>query len=100
MPNLGPLELAGFLIPLLLLALIPAKIASNKGYSFAAFYIFGVFLWLVAIIVAAVISPRTDALERKRLASGESQRCSHCAEIIRRDANVCRHCGRDVVPTA
>lgn len=36
----------------LLLAIIPAKIASKKGYSFAGFYIFGLFFWLVALIVA------------------------------------------------
>lgn len=44
----------------LLLAIIPAKIASNKGYSFVGFYIFGFFFWLIALIVALVISDKNQ----------------------------------------
>ena len=40
----------------LVLAAIPAIIASNKGRSFALFYLFGFFCWLPALIVAIVIS--------------------------------------------
>ncbi|HIE4198705.1 zinc ribbon domain-containing protein [Burkholderia vietnamiensis] len=24
------------------------------------------------------------------------KKCPHCAEFVKRDANVCRYCGRDV----
>lgn len=46
------------LIVLLLLAIIPARIAKKKGYSYAGFYVFGVFLWLVALIVALCLKDR------------------------------------------
>jgi hypothetical protein len=45
-------------LPLLLvvgLAFIPARIAGRKGYSALAFYVFGFFLFLPALIVAIVI---------------------------------------------
>lgn len=45
-------------IALLLLALVPATIASRKGYSFGAFYAFGVFFWLVALIVSLLIQDK------------------------------------------
>ena len=46
------------LIISLLLAVIPARIASKKGYSYAGFYVFGFFLWIVALIVSLVIQDR------------------------------------------
>ena len=72
--NIGPAELIWLGVPLLvaaLLAVIPARIASRKGYSFAAFYVFAVFLWLVALVVALVISPKTDGLGEGQLLGGQ-----------------------------
>lgn len=37
---------------LLILAFIPAKIAKNKGYSFAFYYIFSIFFFPVALITS------------------------------------------------
>lgn len=56
----------------LLLAIIPARIARNKGYSFAGFYIFGVVLFIAALIVALVIKDRNrisaqEMIDYKRL---------------------------------
>lgn len=52
--------LAAMIVPLLLLAIIPAKIAAKKGYSFGGFYAFGVFFWLVALIVSLVVKDKSD----------------------------------------
>ena len=57
------------IIPLLILALafslpcIPAKIAKKKGYGFAGFYIFGLFLFLIALIVALCLSDKNQQIE-------------------------------------
>lgn len=50
---------AFILVLALLLAIIPARIARNKGYSFAGFYVFGFFLFIVALIVALVIKDKS-----------------------------------------
>lgn len=42
-----------------LLAFIPASMAKKKGYSYGGFWVFGFFLWLPAIIVAACLSDKT-----------------------------------------
>lgn len=40
------------------LAFIPATIARNKGYSYGGFWVFGFFLFLIALIVALCISDK------------------------------------------
>lgn len=45
------------------LAYIPANIARKKGYGFAGFYIFGVFLFIVALIVALCLSDKKQQLD-------------------------------------
>lgn len=55
--GLGLPELVIMIAPFLL-AIIPAKIAERKGRSFAGFYVFGLLLWPIALIVSLVIGER------------------------------------------
>jgi hypothetical protein len=48
-----------YLLVLLGLAFIPAVIASNKGHSGVGYYLFGLFFFLPALIVALLIKPAT-----------------------------------------
>lgn len=50
------LAVAGALGASFLLALIPAIIARGKGRSFVGFWLFGVFFFLIALIVSLVIT--------------------------------------------
>lgn len=79
------------------LGLIPAAVASKRGYSFFAWWIYGALLWIVAMPHALLLKPRTEALEAKALEQG-GRRCPYCVEIIRLEAIVCKHCSRDVPP--
>ena len=45
----------------LLLGVVPARIAKKKGYSFAGFYLFGLFLFIPAVIVALILTDRNAA---------------------------------------
>jgi uncharacterized membrane protein len=76
--------------------LIPAAIAQSKGRSFALWWIYGVLLFIVALPHALIMKTDVKAIETSRLESGESRKCPFCAEIIKREAVVCRYCGRDV----
>jgi hypothetical protein len=49
-----------YLLILLVLASIPAVIASNKGHSGVGFYFFGLFFFLPALIVALLMKPATS----------------------------------------
>ena len=59
--------LAVMIASFFLLAIIPAKIAAKKGYSFGGFYAFGVFFWLIALIVALVIKYKSDGVANELL---------------------------------
>jgi hypothetical protein len=91
--------LLGGLILAALLGLIPAAIARERGYDFAAWWLFGALLFIVALPCALLAKPRQDVLDTRKLAGGEARRCPHCAELIRKEANVCRFCGRELSPS-
>lgn len=97
------------------LALIPAAIAKNKGKSFLAFYIFGFFLWLPALIVAAVMSseqrveyvympipsskPPVPAKNNEASPSQENKetkQCPRCGATVNAKARICVFCQQDL----
>jgi hypothetical protein len=79
-----------------------AVAARQKGRSGAGFFFLSFFIsFVIALIIVLVISP-TDQ-ERLSVQAGNVGKvgpvqCPHCRELIRPDANVCKHCGKDVVP--
>jgi membrane protein YdbS with pleckstrin-like domain len=67
---------------LFLLAIIPAVIAAKKGRNPVIWYLYGLALWIVALVHAIMLPPK--------------RRCRFCAEAIRPEAKVCPHCQRDL----
>jgi len=100
------------------LAFVPASIAKKKGYSYGAFWVFGFFLFIPAIIVAAAIKekinppyaqpaygqPHTQPLQQpyaqppQATASPESgiRYCTHCGAPMRANGKFCSNCGAGV----
>lgn len=76
-----------FIILVLLLGLIPAMIAKSKGRSFLGWYIYGVLLFIIALVHSLIIGP-SSSLVRK---------CPFCAENVKVEASVCPHCQRDII---
>lgn len=58
---------------LFVIPLIPARVGERKGYSFAVFYVFGLFAFLPALITALVVKKRlpseNESGDRERLKS-------------------------------
>lgn len=83
------------LIFAVLIGLIPAAIAQGKGKSFVLWWIYGAAIFIVALPHALIMRSDDRAIESKQLNSG-MKKCPSCAEMIKQDAKVCKHCGRDV----
>jgi hypothetical protein len=59
------------------------------------------FLLSPAVILAVLLASKTGAEMAATQGSYRGLRkCPHCAESIKAEAKVCKHCGRDVAPTA
>ena len=46
-----------------LLAFIPANIAKNKGYEFGTWYIYGLFLFIIAFVHSMILIDISDEIE-------------------------------------
>lgn len=85
-------DLMSTLVFMLILAIIPAVIAKHKGRNFFTWYVYGYFLWLIALVHSIVMSKTKELREQELLDSLEYVRCPHCLEIIRNGASICPHC--------
>lgn len=84
----------GFIFFAVLLGLIPAAIAKNKGRSFGAWWLYGAAIFIIALPHSLLIKGE-DGMGELSL-STVMKKCPHCAESIKSEAKVCRYCGRDI----
>lgn len=78
-----------------LIGLIPAAIARGKGRSFGLWWFYGAMLFIVALPHSLLMRSDRSAIEAREIDEG-GKRCPHCAEVIKREAKVCRYCSREV----
>lgn len=67
--------------------------ANSKGRSGIGFFFIALIISpLVGFIIALVISPLEQNVEAKALESGTLKKCSSCAELVKIEAKLCKHC--------
>lgn len=80
----------------MVIGFIPAIIANKKGRDFLPWYLYGVLLFIVALIHSLVLEAPTKVKEA-RLAGDGYRKCPQCAEMIKAEARKCRYCQSEVV---
>ena len=71
--------------------------AENRGRSFAKYLVLSIFLSpLIGGMVLLVLGDDKETIEKNSIEEGISKKCPFCAEIIKKDAIICRFCGRDL----
>jgi hypothetical protein len=71
--------------------------AGNWGRS-SGLYFFGALICspLLAAIALLVEGKNVKAVESNAIAAGDQKKCPYCAELIKKEAVKCRHCGSDL----
>ena len=75
-----------YVLLLIIAGIVGSIIAGRKGRHPVGWFILCALVPLL-IVVLAVLPPMVSR--------GYTKKCLYCAEIIREDAVVCKHCGRD-----
>jgi uncharacterized membrane protein YtjA (UPF0391 family) len=76
-----------YLIIAVIAGIIGGIIAQRKGYNQLLWFILCAFVPLL-IFVVLILPPQES--------KGITKKCPYCAELIKEDAIICKHCGNNV----
>lgn len=80
-------------------SVLAGKLAERKGLRGGTYVLISLLLSpLVGLIAAAVATPNERAVEDARVASGTDRKCPYCAEVVKREATICRFCHKELQP--
>lgn len=85
-----------FLVVLVVLGIVTGMVARSKGYEFWPWFFYGALIFIVAIVHIILKPPLRRSVEQRRIAEEGLLKCPFCAELVKREARICRYCQRDL----
>jgi phosphotransferase system glucose/maltose/N-acetylglucosamine-specific IIC component len=74
-------------------AILVGVYANSKGRSGFGFFLIAALLSpLIGFVIAVVISPISSKVEQNALDVGDMKKCPSCAELVKTEAKLCKHC--------
>jgi hypothetical protein len=81
---------------IVVLSNLVANYAQNKGRSYWKYFILCFLLSpIITFIIAAVSRPSEESKEKSAIKRG-GKKCPACAEVVKADAKICKHCRSDL----
>jgi len=87
----------GWVVLWLGFSILAGVVAANKGRSAIGFFFLALLLSpLVGLIAALVVAENRNEIEKQQLERGDMVKCPFCAELVRSEARICKHCGKEL----
>jgi len=90
------MDIIGWLVIWVICAFISGNISKSKGRSYGEGFAIGLFLGFIGVIIVSLLPKNEAGMEQEKLQDGTGKKCPYCAEVIKKEATVCRFCGRDM----
>ena len=86
-----------FIVIWIVSTILGVMIGSSKGRGGAGFAL-GFLLGPLGVIITLFLKPDTAKVEEDAMVSGGMRKCPYCAELVKTEALICKHCQKDLPP--